>query len=53
MYWNSDCADAGFNLRCLSRQTSNVTITWDIPVGQQLGNYRIVHYGKAQTLTGE
>ena len=51
--WNSDCADAGiFDLRCISRQSSNVTVQWDIPVVQQPGTYRIVVSGNAQTFNG-
>ena len=53
-YWNSDCADAGiFDLRCISRQSSNVTVQWDIPVDQQPGTYRIMVSGNAQTFNGK
>ena len=52
-YWNSDCADAGiFDLRCISRQSSNVTVQWDIPVDQQPGTYRIMVSGNAQAFNG-
>ena len=52
-YWNSDCADAGiFDLRCISRQSSNVTVQWDIPVDQQPGTYHIMISGNAQTFNG-
>lgn len=52
MSWHSDCEGERFNLRCRSRQSSNVTVTWDVAPEQPAGEYRVVHRGVARTLTG-
>ena len=49
--WDSNCHDLGFRNStgelCFFRQTSNVTVTWDIPLNQSPGEYKLVHNGAA------
>ncbi|ESO11607.1 hypothetical protein HELRODRAFT_108880 [Helobdella robusta] len=54
MFWKSACHDRlpGLTGNCtLKSQLSNVTISWEIPLDEAEGVYRIVHHGYANTGT--
>lgn len=49
-FWYSAACDSGItDSDCTAiSQTSNATVTWDIPPLQTTGTYRLVHYGNAR-----
>ena len=53
-YWDSNCHDTAFpgRLNCDVEQYSNATITWDVPLSEPSGTYRIRHSGYAKTPAG-
>ncbi|CAD5120124.1 DgyrCDS8701 [Dimorphilus gyrociliatus] len=52
-YWESNCEDdEGEDPSCETEQSSKARITWDIPINQDAGTYRISHFGHARLADG-